>query len=245
MSILEQPIRPKKLHEQAAERVQALILERQLKPGDRLPSERELQTMFGIGRPAVREALLLLERSGLIVLRGGSPATVADADPESIIREMGMAVEHFLSNPQGVKELQMARRLLECGLVRRAAQLRSDGDLALMLDILEKSKNALGDKKTFELLDVEFHFAIVQISGSRLFNVVFQATHEWLRQQRNTAIYRPDMAEVAMGYHHRIYKAIEERDSDAAAKAMNDHLDKVEQAFWEGQEAAKRGQVMF
>jgi GntR family transcriptional repressor for pyruvate dehydrogenase complex len=156
MFSLEHAIRPKKLHEQVAERLQAMILERRLQPGDHLPSERELQTIFGIGRPAVREALLLLEHSGLIALRSGSPATVTRADPENIIRELHAAVEHFLADPSGVKEIQAVRKLLECGLARQAARERSEDALAHMREILARSRAVLDNIQAFESLDLNF-----------------------------------------------------------------------------------------
>ncbi|MDR3074155.1 MAG: FCD domain-containing protein [Deltaproteobacteria bacterium] len=236
----EQPIRPKKLHEQVAERLRAMIIERRLLPGDRLPSERELQTLFGIGRPAVREGLLLLEHSGLIALRSGSPATVTSASPENILKEIRVAVDHFLAEPAGVRELQAARNLLECGLARRAARKRSDDDLALMRDILEHSKAALDDTQAFETLDLEFHCAIMQVSGSKIFAAVFQAMNDWLREQRTMVLSLPGQTDIALDSHQAVYNAIKAQDPEMAERVMARHLGHVEQTYWAATEAVSR-----
>lgn len=240
MTLSEEPIRPRKLHEQVAERLRAMILERQLLPGDKLPSERELQAAFGIGRPAVREALLLLERSGLIALRSGSPATVVSADPSAIIREMNMAVEHFMADPQGVRELQLARRMLECNLAREAAKTRDEAALSRLCALLQRSRECLDNAEAFEALDVDFHFAVVQVAKSRVFDVAFEAMNQWLIEQRTVVLSLPGQTDLALGCHTAIYDAIAAQDPDAAENAMRAHLENVENIFWAAKDRASR-----
>jgi GntR family transcriptional repressor for pyruvate dehydrogenase complex len=236
----EEYIRPKKLHEQVAERLKTMIFDRQYLPGDKLPSERELQTMFGIGRPAVREALLLLERSGLVALRSGSPATVVSADPGAIIREMSVAVEHFLVDPQGVREIQIARKLLECSLAREAAK---HGDTAMRLNlrqILERSGECLDDAEAFESLDLGFHDCIMRAAGSRVFEVVFAAMNQWLRDQRTITLALPGQTDIVFADHTQIYNAIAAKDPDGAENAMRAHLGNVEKTYWATKEMISR-----
>ncbi len=240
MMSCEEPIRPRKLHEQVAERLQSMILERQLLPGDKLPSERELQALFGIGRPAVREALLLLERSGLIMLRSGSPATVISADPQNIIREMNVAVEHFLADPQGVREIQLARKYLECGLARHAAKSRDASVVARLQELMRQSQEALDDTEAYEIIDLEIHNVIAQVSGSRVFEVVFQAMNEWLREQRSIALGLPGQTDIAYWEHKAVIDAIAAQDPDAAEEAMYTHLSNVEKTYWAAREMASR-----
>ena len=240
MVLSEEPIRPRKLHEQVAERLQTMILERQLLPGDKLPSERELQTAFGIGRPAVREALLLLERSGLIALRSGSPARVVSADPSAIIREMNVAVEHFMADPEGVRELQLARRMMECNFAREAAKSRDEAALTQLYDLLQQSKECLDNAEAFEALDVDFHFAVIRMAKSRVFDVVFEAMNQWLIEQRTVVLSLPGQTDLALGYHTAVYEGIASQDPDAAESAMRAHLENVENIFWAAKERASR-----
>ena len=240
MQYRRKSIRPKKLHEQVAERLRAMILERHLLPGDKLPSERELQAMFDIGRPAVREALLLLERSGLVELRSGSPATVASANPENILREMRVAVEHFLADAQGVREIQAARRLLECGFARQAAKHRTESTLDKLRAALDLGRELLDDVVAFENVDLTFHFAIVEVSGNRVFEAVFRAMAQWLREQRTFSLSLPGQTDATLADHQAIYEAIAARDPEAAEEAMNSHLVHVEKMFWAAKEMAAR-----
>ena len=240
MSLSEEPIRPRKLHEQVAERLQAMILDRRLLPGDKLPSERELQATFGIGRPAVREALLLLERSGLVMLRSGSPATVVSADPGTIIREMSVSVEHFLADPQGVREIQTARKFMECSFAREAAKNRDSATLSLLHQLLQQSRDCLDDTAAFESLDLEFHDAIIRVAGSRVFNVVFEAMNQWLREQRTTTLSLPGQTDIVHGDHTAVFDAIAAQDPEAAENAMRTHLENVEKTYWAARDMATR-----
>ena len=98
----------RKLFEQVAAHLEASILSGDLKPGDRLPTERELQTTYGVGRPAVREALITLQRSGLIEIANGAPARVA-MPTASVVLGNAMPAE----------------RLYDLGVISRVADLES------------------------------------------------------------------------------------------------------------------------
>ncbi len=74
MTVVFQPIRPKKISEEIVEQIRAMISQGELKPGDRIPSERELAAMLGVSRPSVREAIMVLDAMGLVEARqGGEP----------------------------------------------------------------------------------------------------------------------------------------------------------------------------
>lgn len=233
----EEPIRTKRLHEHVAERLQALILERRLQPGDKLPSERELQTIFGIGRPAVREALLMLQHAGLVTLRSGRPAMVASADPQNILNEVSLAVEHFLADPGGVREIQAARRLLECGIAHQAARICTEDDLGEMREILERAAMLVDDPIAFEQEDMAFHLAIVKTSNIRLFEVLFTAITGWLREQRSVALSLPGQPHNTIREHRAVYDAIASRDPAAAMAAMEAHMTQVEVTYWAARNA--------
>jgi DNA-binding FadR family transcriptional regulator len=109
---------------------------------------------------------------------------VVSADPGSIIREMSVAVEHFLADPRGAGEVQMARKLLECSLAREAAK-RIDAAARLNLHrLLERSGKCRDDAEAFESLELEFHDCIIRVAEDRVFEVAFAAMNQWLRDQR-------------------------------------------------------------
>src|SRR5271155_3030411 len=116
------PIRRRRLYEEGVARLQALIHEEELKPGDPLPSERDLMLHFGVGRPAIREALFALHRMGLVVVANGERPRVSSPTPKTLLGELSGAARLMLAKPEGVRHFQEARALFECGLVEEAAR---------------------------------------------------------------------------------------------------------------------------
>src|SRR3954467_12376994 len=88
--------RTPKIHEQIGRELEAMILGGTFQPGDTLPSERQLMETFGVGRPAVREALLSLERAGIVRLRSGSPAVVTRVSPHKVLSGLALPVRSFM-----------------------------------------------------------------------------------------------------------------------------------------------------
>ena len=120
----------RKLFEQVAAHLQRDILDGTLKPGDRLPPERDLQNRFGVGRPAVREALITLQKAGLIEIGNGAPARVSMPTAEGVVAGLMPAVLQMLQSADGQKHFQDVRLFVESGLARRAAQAATDDDIA-------------------------------------------------------------------------------------------------------------------
>ena len=139
------PIRWRRIHEEVASRVRALIAESGLAPGDRLPSERELMAEFGVGRSAVREAMLTLQRAGVVVVSSGERARVARPSPRTLLNELSSdAARLLLAEPGGAERLADARVQLEVGLARYAARRATAADLATLAELLEASRRADG-----------------------------------------------------------------------------------------------------
>src|SRR5271155_2903875 len=103
------PIRRRKLYEEVVVRLETWIHEGDLRPGDPLPSERELMLHFGVGRPAIREALFALNRMGLVVVANGERPRVSSPTPAQLLGELGGAARLMLSRPEGIRHFQKAR----------------------------------------------------------------------------------------------------------------------------------------
>ena len=132
--VLDKPIRPQKLYEQVAHRLETRILEQTYSPGDLIPSERDLMREFGVGRPAVREALFHLKNMGLIELRSGERAMVTRPTAGVVVESLAGVARHMLAQSDGVKNFQDARVFFEAGLARHAAQHATSDDLAELKD---------------------------------------------------------------------------------------------------------------
>ena len=111
----------RKKFQEISEHLELMIFQGKLQPGDKIPSERDLMAEFGAGRSSVREALFTLQRKGLLAVRPGAAARVTSPSTDTMVSELSGAARHLLRQPQGVRDLQNARALLEIGLSRHAA----------------------------------------------------------------------------------------------------------------------------
>ena len=229
---MSEVIQRRRLYQEIADRLERLILSGELRVGDPLPSERALMERFGVGRPAVREALLSLERAGLIAISGGERARVIRPTPAGMVAGLDAAVRHWLAEPAGARHLQDARKLLETGLARQAAEAADPADIERLRQALAANAAARTHMAEFERTDVAFHYVIAEVARNPIFTAVFQAMTGWLTEQRATTLRLPDTAEGAYASHCRICDAIAAHDPDAAATAMRRHLEDVAALYW-------------
>jgi DNA-binding FadR family transcriptional regulator len=239
-SVRERPIDRKRLSEQISAELEDLIVSGRLKPGDRLPSERELTTLFGVGRTSIREAIYTLQRKGIVSGQIGTRATVIEPSAEAIVAELSGTVRLFLRSEPGTREFQRARRFFEPSLARYAARHAGDSDIARMREVLAEGARAIDDPQRFVQTDVDFHFAIVESTRSTLLVALHRAVVEWLREQRESSIGPAGSALAAQRAHARVLDAIAARDPDAAERAMEAHLDEVEQYYWQARKPDTR-----
>ena len=231
---MEQPIviERRKLFQQVAEHIEREILNGTLKPGDRLPPERDLQVRFGVGRPAIREALITLQRSGLVEIGNGAPARVALPTVEGVVAGMRPAVQQMLTSAEGQRQLQGVRLFVEVGLVRHAAENATPEELSELEAALEANRKTIGNVSGFIRTDVEFHFVFAKIMRNPAFVALHEAMSSWLLQQRQIALSEPGEDKRGYKAHARIFAAVKARNPDEAEAAMREHLAGGWVAFW-------------
>lgn len=232
-------IKRRKLYEQIAELIQDEIARGIIRPGEQLPSERDIMARYGVGRAAVREALFALAKMGLIVISSGERARVIEPSPQVLVQELSGAVRLFLGSESGVRHMQEARLVLEVALARRAAEVASAEDVAAIARAFEANRDAI-DAKQFEETDVAFHRAIAKVGGNPIFPAISDAVGEWLIEQRRGTAQVPQAYRIAVEWHGRILAAIERHDPSTAAEAMNDHLVMVNRFYWQTRAAAQQ-----
>ena len=216
----------KTLSEQVAEQLEVEILEGRLQENDQLPSERELMHEFGVGRPAVREALFYLQQLGLISVSSGSRARVIRPTAEAVMSRLSGVTRHLLQKPEGQQYFQEARAMFEISLARHAALDATEDDLARLRDALEANRAAQGDPVQFKRSDLAFHGVLASIGRNPIFDAIHDALSEWLDDRRAQALQLEGEDEAALKAHTQIVEAIESRDPDAAEAAMKYHLDR-------------------
>ncbi len=229
----KRPIRRRKIYEEVAMRIEEMLQDGTYKVGDRLPSEKSFMEEFGVGRSAVREALMSLSRMGLVEVSSGERALVIEPSAQSLLDgELSGAARMLLAQPGGIRMFQEARAILEIGLCRVAAQTATEGDLATLKQALEENKATIGDSEGFVRTDVAFHYAIAAISRSSIVISVHDAVVDWLMEQRSTALQGADVSKRAYEAHAAIYEAIAAGDPAKAEDAMQAHLEDIVDVYW-------------
>jgi len=226
------PIRRRRLYEEVEDRLQEEITSGRLKAGDAMASERELMQRFGVGRPAVREALLALQRKGLVRVGAGERTRVSQPTVDAIVKGVSGPVSLMLAKPEGVRHLQQARRFFECALARHAAQQAKAAELARLAARLAANRAALMHPHDFERTDLLFHYELALVADNPIFSSLHQATVGWLAQQRTVSLMQPGAMRAAYRFHESVYEAIEAHDPDAAEARMEAHLKSVERYYW-------------
>ncbi|WAC29340.1 FCD domain-containing protein [Ancylobacter sp. SL191] len=230
-------IKRHRLFDQVAEHLAQMIYSGELKVGDALPSERDLMERFQVGRPAVREALLWLNKKGLISVSGGERARVTEPDPKDILDQLSGAARFLLSQPQGVQLFQQTRLLVEVALAREAARNANDAQIAELRELLAANL-ASTDIPSFVQTDDSFHFAVARVAGNPVINALYEGVLELLQDQRHTSLKDPRALAAARACHEAIFAAIASHDPDRAEATMRQHLQDVETYYW-----AVRGQT--
>ncbi len=219
-------------YQNVANGIASSIVEGRLAKGTRLPSERELMDAFGVGRSAVREALLLLHSRGFVNIVNGARATVAMPSVPQIVDDLGLAAQLLLMQPTGQRTFQSARSMIEVGLARNAAINATPVQIRDLHGILEENFACRDDLARFAEIDMAFHLKIAEISGNELIISLHSALVGWLKKQREVSGRAPDAVELALRSHEEIYRAILAADPEAAQDAMQRHLDCVARRYW-------------
>lgn len=225
-------IERKKLFEHVAAHLEAQILAGKVRPGDQLPAERELQASFGVGRPAIREALIALQKAGLVELTNGARARVLMPTAMHIFTGMAPAVRQMLSTAEGQRHFQGARLFFEVGLAREAARHATEEDLSTLQAALEANRQAIGDRERFTGTDIAFHFELPRITRNPVFLALHDQISDWLKEQRVVTLAAGGQERTAYEAHRAIYEGIAAGDPDRAETAMRDHLEQLASTFW-------------
>ncbi len=222
-------MKQQKLYQQVEEVLSEEIADGVFKPGEALPSERDLMERFDVGRPSIREALFSLSIRGLIEVGSGRRPRVVEPNFNNVLSELDIIARRALSLEENLFHLMELRRILECALVRKLALEASDAQLVELKEKLEANAAALGDLNRFWRTDSEFHKTIARMSGNPLLPTIVEAILTWLIDNRKVTLSMPGSAERALKAHKSIFNAISARQPDAAEQAMATHLISVEE----------------
>ncbi|CUH74932.1 transcriptional regulator NanR [Tropicibacter naphthalenivorans] len=232
MTKTDEKITRRKLSDQVLDRLREMLASGELQPGDAMPSERVLMERFGVGRPAVREALQALHNNGLITINHGERSRVNAIDAATVLTQSDELARLVLTAaPANLGHLKDARRMFELGMVRQAAERATPDDVDALRAILAEQREMLGDADAFVEADMRFHTRIAQISANPIIASVSQAMLGWLFEYHTTLLHWSGNEDTTLAEHARIIELIAAHDSDGAVAAMAGHLDRSAEAF--------------
>ena len=222
--------------EQVVSHVRNLIERGELRPGDRLPAERDLATHIGVSRPTVRAGLRALAAMGVVQSRHGSGTFIPSGPPS-----LGTEALSFLAALHGFtrEEMYEARRILEVGAAGLAAERATHEQIATLAEEVAGMFASMDDPRVFLVHDINFHRAVAAASGNPIVaSIVEMVSALYYERRRDTAIRASERdLKDAADMHRRIYQAIRGRDADAARSAMHTHL--VQASAHQAQEPAE------
>lgn len=225
MSIAKSKPRKKNLSHDIRERLLALLEDEACVPGAALPSERELMAQFGVGRPVVREAMQSLQVMGLVEIRHGERAKVAEPSIGKMVEQFSGTMRHLLaSSSADLEHLKAARFAFEKAMAQDAARMRTTSDIDRMRRTIEAQAAAMSDQTTFLAHDREFHRAIASVGGNPIYTALAEAMFDWLADFHADTVIQPGREQLTIDEHLEILDAIEAKSAPRAAKAMHDHL---------------------
>lgn len=225
MSTTIDPIRRRKLSDEVRERLLAEINDGDLRPGDPLPSERELMALYGVGRPAIREAMQSLASLGLIDVRHGERPRLAPPRLDLLSEQLALAMRHVLTHDDTIlAQLKQARLLVETGTARLAAESRTQEGLDALRDALAHQLLARHDPQDFMRRDSDFHATLAGLSGNVLLASVVRAVFDWMARFHTHAVHSSGLERLTLAEHEAIVEAVAAGDPDRAAEAMRLHL---------------------
>ncbi|MFD9719269.1 FadR/GntR family transcriptional regulator [Streptomyces sp. NPDC059076] len=210
-----------------AGRLQGLIEEGRLAPGERIPAERELAEELRISRTSVREALRELELRGLVDRKPGRGTIVTGVNrPDLHPRQLG----DMTNAARLVHEVMDLRSAVEPPVAARAAVRATESDLQQLAELLSRADRERDRENLAALieLDGEFHVAVARAAHNPMLTRLLEATNEWVGPSRDPAYQSTERLAASLRGHRRILTALISHDSDAAAQAMADHLSEVQ-----------------
>ncbi|MHA1189405.1 MAG: FadR/GntR family transcriptional regulator [Alphaproteobacteria bacterium] len=218
------------------DQIESLVLDGVLRPGDRLPAERDMAGQFDVSRPVLRAALKVLQDNGLVVSRQGEGTFVAHIIGTVFQEPMAELIRRI---PRATADYLEFRRDIEGLAAGYAAERATDADLAILDQLIADMDcaHATGDPGRESALDVSFHTAVIEAGHNNVFLHMMRSCYRLMAEgviHNRARLYgRGEWRGQLLAQHRAIAAAIADRDRDAAVRAAQDHVDFVARALRE------------
>ena len=217
-------IRRNKLYEEVADRLQRWILD-EMKSGDKLPPERQLAEMFGVGRSSIRDAVRRLQAMGMVEPRQGHGTVVCEVSDHSIISPLSSVL---IRKSKLVAELLDVRKIIEPGIAARAAGNASPEQISAMEKILQRQAGKLSRGESAIEEDSEFHYCLALAADNSVVLRVLDVLMDLLQKSREQSLQIKGRPAKSLAGHRQIVAAIKRKDGAGAEAFMRQHLEEIE-----------------
>jgi DNA-binding FadR family transcriptional regulator len=226
-------IQSQRVYEQIAEHLTQLIRERDMRPGDRLPPERELAAQLGVSRPSVREAMIALETAGLVEVRTGSGTYIREiSSPGAFV--LPWATQNDAG--PGVREQFQARKLVEPEVAALAVESITDAEIDALVSAVDRAEKCFRDGRSAEEDDYFFHVSLAESTR----NTVLAGLVRHLWDLRRSEMWKTIRARIVTSAHLKqviadrrlIIDALRRRDAKAARTTMRRYIREAERRYF-------------
>lgn len=214
-------LRQKRIYKEITQRLQAMVEAGNLKPGDRLPPERQLAVLFTVSRNSLREAIKSLEQKGVLESRPGAGTFIAETSQADLARHFN---EIFAQERHRLEDIFELRLLLEPQIAHLAARRISPEALDHLHKLLASHELALEEDSPFLEFDQSFHDVIALATGNHSIVKLIEQMHDLLYESRDETLQSPARCRMSLEDHRKILEALRNGDAEAARNAMTEHL---------------------
>jgi GntR family transcriptional repressor for pyruvate dehydrogenase complex len=209
--------------EEVISQLREMIHRGELRPGDRLPPERDLAKMLGVSRPTLRAGIRSLSAVGVLQSRQGAGTFLVKAEGPPALDSNPL---RLMASLHGFTPGEMfeARKSLEMAIAGLAAERATADQLATMSEEIAGMYASLDDPEQFLVHDMRFHQTVAAASGNRILTSLMNMVATILFDVRRKTVNRARDLKESAAMHREVYRAVRERDAVAASNAMRDHL---------------------
>lgn len=205
------------------------ILSGEFRPGDVLPSEREIAAELDVSRIPVREAMKSLEYLGVVRQERGKGVVVQEADLGNALKVVGPLVTTI--TPKILDDLFEFRLLIEPYAAEQAARYATPEELELMAEAIDRQRRAYLNHEQAEDVSFDFHYSVMFASHNEIIAIVSRFLTELQHYSRHMTLWDEERRRNAFVEHNKVYQAICTRNPETARNAMYEHLAKAQKVL--------------
>jgi GntR family transcriptional repressor for pyruvate dehydrogenase complex len=225
------PIKNKKVYEYVIEQIQNMVMEGELKKGDKLPSERDLSEQLGVSRTSIREAFRALEIIGLLESRQGEGNFIKGKIESSFFEPLSVM---FMLNKGKAKDVLELRMAIEIEAAVLAAARINDEECQELQQLMKSLKNAQNEKESAKI-DKRIHYKIAEITGNclimNLLNAISTLIESFIVNAREKLLEEEERRFILINQHQKVCDALIERNPDKAGEKMREHLEFINEVI--------------